>query len=70
MRGDGAFSAHGHRDVRPQLAYAARQVGNHRMKILAVEFSIGLVEHRALADLQQLACSVEFKAAGGGEFIV
>jgi hypothetical protein len=70
MRRNSAFSSHGHYHMRAQLTDAASQIGHYGIEILAVKLSVRIIEHGPAAHFQQLAGSVEFKAARGRKFIV
>jgi hypothetical protein len=70
MRGNSAFSSHGHHHVWTQLADAPSQVRNNRIKILPIELAVGMVEYGSAAYFQQFAGSLEFQTAGCGKLVI
>src|SRR6267142_1454228 len=63
MGGDRALAAKSHYHLRTYLADPPGQIGDGCMKILTVEFAVGIIQHLGVVDLQRPAGVRELPAA-------
>jgi hypothetical protein len=70
MGGNGSFRSHRHDYLGSHLPHTTGEVLHNRQEILPIKAAIGVVEHRAAGDPQQLASGGKFLAANSREFIV